>query len=153
LKVIIAITLALVVRNLNAQSGAVNTGGYISNSSGSISYSIGQPFYNFFEKNQTTVTAGLQQPYVLLSIKTDGSVSVYPNPTLISQVTLKADVNQLTEYKYELYDLEGKPLTGEQLQKQETIIRLSGLASSVYILRVLHGSNQVKSFKIVVDNQ
>lgn len=146
---LVSFSIAL-IQNVSAQSGIVSSGGNVSNHSGTVNYSIGQIGYVFFSNGNTSVTPGLQQSFKnSAASEPDNNISLYPNPALGEFVTLKVNVKDLTDYSYQLFNLEGKLLTKESLQGKETVIGITGLSAAVYLILVLHQNKPVKTFEIV----
>ena len=74
--------------NVNAQNNTITTGADVSNTNGSISYSIGQIDYISSGNASTYINQGLQQPYEVVTLSGNEliditiSAQVYPNPTV-----------------------------------------------------------------------
>ena len=71
-----------------AQQGVTASGGDISGAAGSVSYSVGQVFYQSLSGAAGELNEGVQQPYESLSVsifeprKNEIEISIFPNPTL-----------------------------------------------------------------------
>ena len=75
--------------NTYAQNAFTSTGGNLSGSGGSVSYSAGQVFNGGQNGSTGSVSTGVQQPYeitVVTDIKNSGGInlgmSAYPNPAI-----------------------------------------------------------------------
>lgn len=143
---------------LSAQESILTSGGDAAGSEGSVSYSIGQAAYTIDSSNAGIITKGVQQPYELFSIGgiPDFSqlmpvLSVYPNPTNnIININIDASVmNNLPNYSYMIFDINGNLIKSEILVDNETVVSLAGLAHATYFLKVFHGNLIVKNFKII----
>jgi hypothetical protein len=73
---------------------------------------------------------------------------VFPNPTR-DFLMLKFEFEIHDEYSYQLFDITGKLIASEKIQNIETKISMNQIAASTYILRILIGKNEIKSYKII----
>ncbi|HVN58323.1 MAG TPA: T9SS type A sorting domain-containing protein [Bacteroidales bacterium] len=140
-------------------SGAQNvinaSGGMATGSGGNVSYSVGQLLNSFDIGSNGSVAKGVQQPYEI-SVLTDAETlkdnsltfSLYPNPAS-DFLTLKVEGDNISGLFYRLLDTSGKLLGTGQLTGNETIIQMSSLPPSVYILKISSGSKPVRTFKII----
>lgn len=137
-----------------AQESVNVSGGDVTGSGGSVSYSIGQIDYITNTGSSGSVAQGVQQPYEIFTIGIEESelnisLSVFPNPTT-DNLNL-----QITEYnneklRYRLFDFQGKLLRDEQITTQQTQINAASLPSATYFIYVVNQVNkQVQSFKII----
>jgi hypothetical protein len=135
------------------QTSVNSTGGDVSNSHGSLSYSIGQVFYQNKSDKTGVINQGVQQTYFIFSLRLEDnqfnlSLSAYPNPTAENLNLRVANFNNelLT---YNLLDAEGKLLLQGVIRQQETFLEMKSLPSASYFLEVHHGLKKVQSFKII----
>lgn len=138
-----------------AQSTSLSAGGNIYGSGGSASISIGQVFFFSTSNSTVDISEGVQQPFEISVINSvennhqiDLSYSIYPNPTT-DYIFLKVDGTELKHLSYTLFDITGKLVANDVINNNETSITMAKLPSSVYILKVLMNSREVKSFKII----
>jgi hypothetical protein len=140
---------------LFAQSAVVAAGGDASGNGGSVSFSVGQPFYIQLNGSDGSVSQGLQQPYEI-SVSTalnqthgiQLNMSVFPNPTTdFLTLTLGNDVS--SNFEYYLYDINGKLMENKGITGNTTPIDMHNYHSSIYFLKVLQNSLEVKVFKII----
>jgi hypothetical protein len=138
-----------------AQATIPATGGNAAGSSGSASYTVGQLVYTTSSGTNGTVSHGVQQPYeisVITEIPGTAGINleckVYPNPTrgIIKLVISTGDFDNL---RYQLYDLGGLRLLENKVVSEETEILMDNLRPSTYILKVISGSKEIKTFKII----
>ena len=139
--------------NLQAQQLVSTAGDYYQNSSGSLSFSLGELAIETFSSTNNILTQGFQQTnLVAVSIKElpglDYEISVYPNPVK-DIVILKIPSDKMTGKQYKLYDSNGKLLQNKLLEKTETEISFSSLAPATYFIKVGEGEKELKTFKIV----
>jgi hypothetical protein len=133
---------------------SVNTsGGDVSNANGSLSYSIGQVFYQNKSDKTGAINQGVQQTYLISSLGLEDnqfnlSLSAYPNPTAENLNLRVANFNNelLT---YNLLDAEGKLLLQGVIRQQETFLEMKSLPSASYFLEVHQGLKKVQTFKII----
>jgi len=158
LKLSAVFMLGLGLTGLQAQEAITATGGYASGSGGSVSYSVGQIVYTTNSGANGSVSQGVQQPYeisVVSGVDEAESInlilSVYPNPTT-DFLTLKIDASatlSIQSMSYQLYDISGKLLKNKKIEGNETSIDMKQLILAIYLLKVIQGSKEVKTFKII----
>jgi len=143
---------------LQAQEVITAAGGNASGSAGTVSYSVGQVIYTTNTGTNGTVAQGVQQPFEI-SIVTgleeakgiNLMVSAYPNPTT-DFLNLKVDASNALNIQllsYQLYDMSGNLLEIKKLVGNQTSIVMSYLVRATYFLKVIEGSKEVKTFKII----
>jgi hypothetical protein len=143
---------------LQAQEVIPAAGGNASGSAGTVSYSVGQVIYTTNTGTNGTVAQGVQQPFEI-SIVTgleeakgiNLMVSAYPNPTT-DFLNLKVDASNALNIQllsYQLYDMSGNLLETKKLVGNQTSIVMSYLVRATYFLKVIEGSKEVKTFKII----
>jgi len=140
---------------LQAQTSVNATGGNALGSGGSASYSVGQVVYTTNTGANGTVAQGVQQPFeisvVTLIKEAKGinlSVTAYPNPTT-DYLTLEVKEFELTNLRFQLYDMSGKLLQSKNLTENETQIDMSKYVPSIYFVKVISNSQSIKEFKII----
>ncbi len=147
--------LALGLTTLQAQQSVNAAGGNASGSGGSVSYSLGQAFYQTYAGTTGTVAEGVQQPYeifVVTAIEEANGISLsmaaYPNPTS-GILTLTINGIYVLDLSYQLYDMQGKLLENRKISGIRTSIVMSNLLPAAYFVKVIQGNNEVKTFKII----
>ncbi|MES2560818.1 MAG: T9SS type A sorting domain-containing protein [Bacteroidota bacterium] len=140
----------------SAQSGFVAVGASVSNTTGSVSYSVGQIDYISSTNTQGTISQGIQQAHEIF-IRSSVSeqplqtpLSVFPNPAKDHLVLQVGDFTS-NPLRYSLMDIQGKELASGVILDYQTHINIADLASAVYSLRVqsdLKGSSTFKIIKI-----
>jgi hypothetical protein len=140
---------------VEAQSATIASGGNASGAGGNASYTIGQIVYTTNTGSNGSVSQGVQQPYEISVItvieNTEGinlECTVYPNPTrgIVKLVVSTKDFDNL---RYQLYDIIGLRLIEKKVDSEETEIQMDNLRPSTYILKVLSGNKEIKTFKII----
>lgn len=123
-------------------------------SSGSVSFSVGQVTYTSDSTSAGSVSAGVQQAYVVEVIDGIENETVqlgfiaYPNPTN-GTLWLKYVEDISEEVNYTLLDISGKLLQSGNVLEQSTEINMHDLPSGSYQLLVTSSQTLIKSFKIL----
>lgn len=155
LKWIALLQLSFAIIGMQAQKAIPVSGGNASGSGGSISYSVGQTVYTTNTGSEGYVTQGVQQPFEI-SVLTENyeskginlEFSAFPNPST-EFVSLKIQNYKAEKLSYELYDVNGKLLDGNQIVANETKIVMSKYIRSAYFLKIKDNKVEVKEFKII----
>jgi hypothetical protein len=155
LKLSAVLLLGLGLTGLQAQESINATGGNASGSVGSASYSVGQVAYQTQTDTNGSVAEGVQQPFEISvvsgieeSVGISLTVSAYPNPTT-EYLQLNVDSEDLKDLSFQLYDINGKVLKIDKITGNQTSISMSNLLPATYLLRILQGKNEVKTFKVI----
>ncbi len=129
------------------------SGGGISNTSGSISYSIGQVAYQSTSNASGAVSQGVQHAFEIstLSLEENAlhlSLMAYPNPT---QELLNLSVGNYSQEKlaYKLIDLEGKVISEATIHSETTTIDMKQLPVATYFVEIHIDAKKVQVFKII----
>jgi hypothetical protein len=136
------------------QNEVVASGGnYFENSSGSISFTIGEPVIETLE-NGNILTQGFQQPVLSLTeadevTEIEIEMTAYPNPTrdrIILSFTESLD-NDIT---YRVTSICGTTSATNTILKgtSDTEIDMSGFTSGSYVLTMVQGDKKVKTIQI-----
>ncbi len=140
---------------LQAQECVNATGGNALGNGGSASYSVGQVIYQTLTGTNGSVAEGVQQPYEISVVtaidETQGinlSVSAHPNP-VTDYLALSINEFEVSNLSYQLYDINGKILQSGKITGNQTSITMSNLEPATYIVKVIQGNNEVKTFKII----
>jgi len=125
------------------------SGASFQNSSGYISYSIGELITTTLTSPSTVLTQGFHQtryrtvPVINLSAI---QMAVFPNPV---EDLLFLQVDEPQGFDYQLYDIRGGLLERGQVLDERTEIDFSARAPAIYILRVSKQKEEVRLFQIV----
>lgn len=141
----------------NIMQTIISTGYDASGGSGTVAYSIGQICYTEIGGSTYKVEQGIQHqfkdgnlgiPEVPNDPKTE--IVLFPNPTR-DFVNVKMNESAFTNEKrsYQLYDIQGRLIKQNTINEAETQINLTGLSSSVYLLKVNVNNKPLKTFKIL----
>lgn len=149
------LTFTFSLSTVSAQTSVNATGGNALGDGGSASYSVGQVVYTTNTGTSGSVAQGVQQPFeisVVIAIEEakgiNLSVSAYPNPTT-DYLTLRIDEFEISNLSYQLYDMNGKLLQSEKITGNQTSIVMSNLVLANYFVKVIQGSRELKTFKII----
>lgn len=146
--------------SLLAQSAVGASGGNAAGAGGSASYTIGQVSYTNFSAEGGSVSLGVQQPNLLLTVGTGDlditlSASVFPNPAN-SSTSLKLEGQNASTVEdglaYSLFDMNGKLILQQSIQSTLTTIPMDKLTEGVYVLQVTRKNIEIKSFKVFKTN-
>lgn len=133
-----------------AQTSVATAGG----EAGTVSFTVGQPFYQTATSDAGSLAAGVQQAYDISVV--DGientqitlEAEVYPNP-VVDRLTLRVDNTDAATLRYTLTDNNGRTIVADNVADAQTAIEMSSFAQGVYFLRVDNGETALKTFKIV----
>ena len=155
LKLSAVLLLGLGLTELQAQESINTTGGNASGSGGSASYTVGQVVCTTNTGTSGLVAQGVQQPYEIFIVtaieEANGinlSVLAYPNPTT-DYLTLEVKDFEVSNLRFQLYDMSGKLLQSEKITGNQTNIVMSNLVPATYFVKVVQGNKEVKTFKII----
>lgn len=130
---------------LNAQSISpdviASAGDYFSNTSGSVSWTLGEPMGETYTSTNNIVTQGFQQPWdfgTFVYNETPVNAEVYPNPTA-DVVTLQFGDDASGLYVIEVYNTLGQQLSSAQYTASpsgKTSVSLKDFADGIYFITV-----------------
>ncbi len=139
----------------NAQEAILTTGGDVSSSTGSVSYSVGQIVYTTNTGTTGSVAQGVQQPYeISVSTAIKGSEDIlldftaYPNPVK-DILRLKTGERNFDGITYQLYEINGKIVEKKIVTATETMISMSDFPKGIYLLKMIDSNKVLKTFKII----
>jgi hypothetical protein len=148
-----ALLLSLGITSLRAQQAIPATGGDVSGSGGTVSYSIGQVVYTTNTGTGGSGAQGVQQPYeifVYTGIEEAKGIecTAYPNPAT-DHIIVKVFNLNIKDLKYQLFEGNGKLIENKVPDGNETFISMEHLVPATYFLKVLKNNKEIKSFKII----
>jgi len=152
MKISISILTLLIVHTSFSQKSVVASGGKAIGTNGSASYSIG--LVSFKTPDGNSISDGIQQPFEIQTLgmsdftRVELTMKAYPNPT-IDELKLKITEQNLYDYSYQLYDCEGKILTYNKINIEESSINMKDYSNAVYFLDVKLKDKKIKTFKII----
>jgi len=128
---------------IQAQEVVTTAGSNGETSSGSLSWTVGEPVIETITDGTNTLTQGFQQSKLTVTAVfelpgLDFTISVFPNPAS-DFLTVKVENNdKLTGLMYYLYNINGKLLLLKQIEGNETTISMIHFKPSTYILKVYY---------------
>ncbi|WP_445710976.1 T9SS type A sorting domain-containing protein [Flavobacterium sp.] len=146
---------AFSVANCLAQESVNSSGGDLTGSNGSASYSVGQVVYMTHTGSNGSVSEGVQQPFEISEVLGTEDftglikdLKIYPNPT-VNDLTLNLTNENNLVLNFQILDANGRVLKSEKILTNETNIAVSSLPSAIYFLKILNQNKEVKTFKII----
>lgn len=135
------------------QSSVNSAGASVSNTSGSVSFSLGQAAYTSTSNVSGSLSQGVQQAYEIKTLDLNEnefnfSLTTYPNPTLENLNLLVANFHQ-ENLNYKILDFEGKVIDQGVISQKETLIDMKSLPSATYFLEVQNENKKLQTFKII----
>lgn len=139
-----------------AQNGVVSAGSESTNENGSVSFSVGQVFYNSYESQngELSLTQGVQQSYVITSLPIKDveissiQLTAYPNPaTDVLNLSINGIENEGLSYR--LSDVNGRTQIEGEISSDNTRIDVAQLLVGVYFVEVQQNNKIVRAFKVV----
>jgi hypothetical protein len=152
-RTIILITSFVSSFNSFGQNSVNTSGASVSNSSGSLSYSIGQVAYQTVTNTSGSVSQGVQQAYVISMLNLEEkafnfSLSTFPNPTT-DILNLRVGNYNHESMSFILFDAAGKIIAEEKITQQETVLDIKMLPTATYFVEVHHEGKKIQTFKII----
>jgi hypothetical protein len=154
-RLVLSFPLFLVCILLQAQSAIPATGGNATGTGGTVSYTVAQLVYTTNTGTNGTLSQGVQQPYeisVVTGLEEAKDVAlefvVYPNPAT-DYLKLRIKDFEIENLSYQLYDIGGSMLKNNVIDSNEITISMQVVKPSTYILKVLQGRREIKTFKII----
>jgi len=146
--------------SLQAQETITTAGGSATGYRGSVAYTVGQVVYTTNFGLGSSLAQGVQQPYEISVNPWSGEAmgltlqcSAYPNP-VVDYLTLRIDSYVDENVNYTIYDVAGKLLVTQKVEKKITIISMMEFIPATYYLKVeqsMHATSprKIKIFKII----
>lgn len=127
-----------------------SAGSAFENSSGSISFTIGECITNTLSSPAMILTQGFHQPKLVIDNLTDKlfdmDIVAFPNPVK-EFVILR--IEEFRGCSYALYDLTGRVIEKNEIFSSETEIDFNILMPSAYVLKVINNRKEIRTFKII----
>jgi hypothetical protein len=139
---------------VSAQQSANTSSKNVSQNNTSVSYSIGEVYYNTTTTLSSVITQGIQQPYEIYLISGIGNekdvqlITAFPNPTSSTIKIVTQDI-KIDGLNYKLYDLLGKEILSGDITSNQTEVDLNNLMPAVYFIKVFRYNSTIKYFKII----
>jgi hypothetical protein len=135
------------------QTSVNAAGGEASGTGGEASFTIGEAIFTDPSGDGGISLQGVQQSYEFVTgidelASVELLLNIFPNPAS-STVTLSIAEPNVTDFRYRMYDLNGKLLLENRVQADLTLIPIENYPDATYLLEVLLDSRPVKSFTII----
>lgn len=153
--IIVTAFMALIPRFANAQQVISSSGSVLKNSSGSLSFTLGELVIDTKNAGATAITQGFHQTKLTITAinvlrEKNYSISAFPNPTN-DFVNLKIEKGDIHDIEIVLFDLQGKVLSNQKIESTNTEVPFSGYNSGKYFLKVIQKGKEIQTFKIIKD--
>jgi len=139
--------------SLQAQEVVTTAGSYGETTSGSLSWTIGEPIIETLTDGTNTLTQGFQQSKLTVTAINDLKVpgielSVYPNPTN-SFLSIDVKTDKQRDLLLSLFDLNGKLILQKKMAGNKQTIRMQNYKPATYILKVTEANKEIRTYQIV----
>ena len=119
----------------DAQQSTLAAGTTTHSTAGSVSYSVGQVFYESMKSGAGKVNPGVQQPYEIFVLATQenaiqNSITIYPNQVK-DFLIVDLSGEKFKNPTYQLFDGSGRIISKGELTKLKTEINTSTLSSGL----------------------
>jgi hypothetical protein len=154
MKSILLTTLFIISTTIFYSQETVAVSGGNLTGSGSVSYTVGQLIVVTNKAKTGSVAQGVQQSLELFTLVNPELLVLtlkavtYPNPTK-DKIILSLTDNSLHNLSYAMYDIKGRIVAKGTVNKENTSISMTYLATGVYILKIHQNKKQLKVFKII----
>lgn len=148
------VTFICCVGIVRSQEAVVSSDASVTGANGSVSFSIGQVFFNEYTNATATLNQGVQQPYeifVVSDLYTEPiriDLSVFPNPVK-EMLHLQWTEPIRGTLSFQLFDQTGRLWSQDKLAKGEAQISLKNTPSAIYFLKILVDYQPIQTFKIL----
>lgn len=139
------------------QSSLNTTGGTSAGNQGSVTYSIGQVFYQHYQSSSGRLAQGVQHPYEIFILtgvnETDIDLRIlsYPNPARdFVVIEIKKDFPK--DMYVQIFDISGRWVMTQPIIENYIKIDIQDIHSAALIMLVYSGDDLLKSFKIIKTN-
>ncbi|UKB82341.1 T9SS type A sorting domain-containing protein [Chryseobacterium sp. MEBOG06] len=151
-------TLSLFLASFSIQvSGqeTLNTSGTnMSGTTGNVTASLGQIFYETASSPAGNIATGVQHSYEITPTlgvditEISLNLTIFPNPTA-DILNLKMGFKDYNKYRYDIFDSSGKLLASQPVLQAQTQIIMASYPASIYLLKVSKEGKTIKIFKVL----
>ena len=126
---------------VQAQEVVTTAGSHGETTSGSLSWTVGEPVIETITDGTNTLTQGFQQSKLTVTAISDLKVpgielSVYPNPTN-SFLSIEVKTDKQRDLLLSLFDLNGRLILQKKMAGNKQTINMQNYKSGTYILKVM----------------
>ena len=146
---------------IHAQEVVSSAGSYVETTSGSLSWTVGEPVIETITDGTNTLTQGFQQSKLTVTAINDLKVSgielfVYPNPTN-SFLSIEVKTDKQRYLLLSLFDLNGRLILQKKMTENKQTIKMQNYKPGTYLLKVTEGKDSnskdamhcVSTFRII----
>lgn len=138
---------------IQAQEVVSTAGSYGETTSGSLSWTVGEPVIETITDGTNTLTQGFQQSKLTVTAINDLKVpgielSVYPNPTN-SFLSIEVKTDKQRDFLLSLFDLNGRLILQKKMEGNKQTIKMQNYKPATYILKVTEGNKEIRTYQIV----
>ncbi|MBE9510529.1 MAG: T9SS type A sorting domain-containing protein [Bacteroidetes bacterium] len=152
LLLILVLTTSVSVKAQQAEVIATS-GDFYENSSGSLSWTLGEVVIETLSETNFILTQGFQQSKLTVTaindLQTSGiELSVYPNPTN-SFLFIEVKTDKQRDLQINLFDLNGKLILQKKITGSKQTVNMQNYKPATYILKVTEGNKEIRTYQIV----
>ena len=152
LLIILVLTASVSVKAQQLEVVATS-GDFYENSSGSLSWTLGEVVIETLSETNFILTQGFQQSKLTVTaindLQTSGiELSVYPNPTN-SFLFIEVKTDKQRDLQINLFDLNGKLILQKKITGSKQTIHMQNYKPAIYILKVTEGNKEIRTYQIV----
>jgi len=138
---------------IQAQEVVSTAGSYGETTSGSLSWTVGEPVIETITDGTNTLTQGFQQSKLTVTAINDLEVSgielsVYPNPTN-SFLSIEVKADKQRDLLLCLFDINGRLILQKKMEGNKQTINMQNYKPAIYILKVTEGNKEINTYQIV----
>ncbi|MBE9512389.1 MAG: T9SS type A sorting domain-containing protein [Bacteroidetes bacterium] len=138
---------------IHAQEVVSTAGSHGETTSGSLSWTVGEPVVETITNGTKTLTQGFQQSKLTVTaindLKVSGiELSVYPNPTN-SFLSIEVKTDKQRDLLLSLFDINGKLILQKKMIENKQTIKMQNYKPATYILKVTEGNKEIRTYQIV----
>ena len=146
---------------IQAQEVVSTAGSYGETTSGSLSWTVGEPVIETITDGTNTLTQGFQQSKLTVTAINDLEIpgielSVYPNPTN-SFLSIEVKADKQRDLLLSLFDINGRLILQKKMSGNKQTINMQNYKPATYILQVMQAKDSnrkdamhcVSTFRII----
>lgn len=127
-----------------------SSGSTFQNSSGYISFSVGEPVISTFRSTTTILSQGFHQTRLRSGVpvlsQPEIQMTVFPNPVKDKLILV---IENPLQFEYQVHDTGGRMIFRGKIIGERTEIDFHALAPAVYLLSVTDNERKLRIFQIV----
>ena len=150
---LLILLILLCATSLQAQEVVTTAGSYGETTSGSLSWTVGEPVIETITNGTNTLSQGFQQSKLAVTaindLKFPGiELSVYPNPTN-NYLTIEVKTDKQRDLLLSLFDINGKLILQKKMAGNKQTIKMQNYKPATYILKVSEANKEIRTYQIV----